>query len=171
VANRIASLYQGQAGILKLEDGRMTFLLLNADYLVAGKHYGVPELANRLLSIRGSSTGPKQEWLMITASNAPTVTGASDIPIGLLPPMIVLDDPADPSSAQLFDPEHPHLSLGRGARFLGAQIAVTNDPVSHDVERVMPWLTDPSLPQMLSKPGDTLLRENQGRPLYKAFFY
>jgi hypothetical protein len=167
----IASLYQGQAGILKLGDGRMICLLLNADYLVPGEHYGVPGLANRLLSINGSPTGPKQKWSIITALNAPTVTGSSDIPIGLLPPMIVLDDPADPSSAHLFDPEHPELSLGLGTRFLGAQIAATNDPVSHDIEKVFPWLNDPSLPQMLSKPGDPILRENQGRPLYKAFFY
>ena len=167
----IASLYQGQAGILKLGDGRMICLLLNADNLVPGEHYGVPGLADRLLSIRGSLTGPKQKWSIITASNALTVTGTSDIPIGLLPPMIALDDPADPSSAHLFDPEHPERSLGLGARFLGAQIGVTNDPVSHDIEKVFPWLTDPSLPQRLSKPGDPFLRENQGRPLYKAFFY
>jgi len=39
--------------------------------------------------------------------------------------MIVLDDPANPFFAHLFDPEDPERSLGSGARFLGAQIAVT----------------------------------------------
>jgi hypothetical protein len=42
--------------------------------------------------------------------------------------MIVLDDPANSFFAHLFDPEDPERSLGSGARFLGAQIAVTNEP-------------------------------------------
>ena len=54
--------------------------------------------------------------------------------------MIVLNDPANPSSAQLFDPEDPERTLGPGARFLGAQIAVTNEAVSRDIETVLPWL-------------------------------
>jgi hypothetical protein len=57
------------------------------------------------------------------------VAGDSDIPIDLLPPMIVLDDPANPFFAHLFDPQDFGRSLGSGARFLGAQIAVTNEPV------------------------------------------
>jgi hypothetical protein len=85
--------------------------------------------------------------------------------------MIVLDDPVNPSSAHLFDPEHPERSLGSGARFLGAQIAVTDAPVSHDIEAVLPWLADPAIPQMLNRPGDPYLQENHGNPLYKAYFY
>jgi hypothetical protein len=34
-------------------------------------------------------------------------------------------------------------------RFLGAQIAGTNEPVSHDIEAILPWLADPAIPQML----------------------
>ncbi len=85
--------------------------------------------------------------------------------------MIVLDDPANPSSAHLFDPEHPERSLGSGTRFLGAQIAVTDAPVSNDINAVLPWLADPAIPQMLNRPGDPYLRENPGHLLYKADFY
>jgi hypothetical protein len=84
--------------------------------------------------------------------------------------MIVLDDPTNPRSANLFDAEHPETTLGSGSRFLGAEIAVTADPVSHDIEATLPWLADPAIDQQLSRPGDSIVREN-GKPLYKIYFY
>ena len=83
--------------------------------------------------------------------------------------MIVLNDPANPSSAQLFDPEDPERTLGPGARFLGAQIAVTNEAVSRDIETVLPWLADRTVPQRLTHPGDPFLRENHGNLSTKRF--
>jgi hypothetical protein len=163
------ALYRGQAGLLKLPDGKMVCLLLAAQYMVAGKYLSVAEIADRLLSVNGSPAGPKIKWPLITAANAPTVAGSSDIPTELIPTMIVLDDPAKPSSAHLFDPEHPELTLGPGARFLGAQIAVTHDPVTRDIQVVLPWLADPAVPQML--PGDAFIQNNRRKPLYKAYFY
>ena len=168
----IASIYRGQAGCVKLSDGKMLCLMPSAGYPVYGKNrLSVPEIADMLLSVSGSPTGPKTKWNRIYASNATTVAGSSDIPIELLSQMIVLDDPANPSSAHLFDPEHPEPSLGPGARFLGAQIAVTNEPLSHNIETVLPWLADAAIPQRLGHPGDPILQENHGEPLYKAYFY
>jgi hypothetical protein len=168
----IAALYEGQAGCVKLADGKMVCLLPNAENLVHGKGYGsIPNLANRLLSVNGSPTGPEHKWVPIFASNAASVTGSSDIPLELLPPMIVLDDPANPSSAHLFDAEYPERTLGSGGRFLGARITVTNEAVSRDIETVLPWLADRTVPQRLTHPGDPFLRENYGNPLFKAYFY
>jgi hypothetical protein len=168
----IAALYHGQAGLLKLPDGKVVCLMPRAANIVVGKHYySVVAIAGRLLSVNGSPTGPKQKWPTIGASNAATVTGESEIPVELLPPMVVLDDPANPSSAHLFDPEHPERTLGAGARFIGAQIAVTNASVSHDIEAALPWLADPAIPQMLNHPGDAYLQDNPGHPLFKADFY
>jgi len=70
--------------------------------------------------------------------------------------MIVLGDPANPFFAHLFDPQDPERSLGSGARFLGAQIAVTNEPLSDEIEAILPWLADPAIPQMLNCPGETV---------------
>jgi len=168
----IAALYHGQAGLLRLPDGKMVCLMPRGEYVVFGKeNYSAPAIADRLLSVNGSLTGPKQKWTPILASNAATVAGNADIPIELLPPMIVLDDSANPSSAHLFDPEHPERTLGSGARFLGAQIAVTDAPVSHDIEAVLPWLANPAIPQMLNRPSDAFLQENHRTPLFKAYFY
>lgn len=167
-----AAIYRGQAGCVRLADGRMLCLMTTAQYPVHGKsRYSVAEIADRLLSVSGSLVGPKTRWNRILASNATTVAGRSDIPIELLTQMIVFDDPAKPSSAHLFDPKHPDQSLGPGARFLGAQIAVTNEPLSRNIETLLPWLADTGGPQRLSHPGDPILQENQDEPLYKAYFY
>jgi hypothetical protein len=168
----IASLYKGQAGLLKLPDGKMVCLMPRGSFVVADRqNFSVTTIANRLLSVNGSAIGPKKEWTPIGAWNAETVAGTSEIPIDLLPPMIVLDDPANPSSAHLFDPEHPEPSLGSGARFLGAQIAVTDEPVSYGIETELPWLADPAIPQMLNGREDPFRQENHWHSLFKAYFY
>jgi hypothetical protein len=169
----VAFPYKGQAGCTKLEDGKLVCLLPGGQYLVVSKdkyYPGVGALANRLLSVDGSPTGLNSKSQVILPSNARTVTGSSDVPIELLPPMIVLDRPADPTSAHLLDPEHPERALGAGARFLGVKIAVTNEPVSQGIETVLPWLA-PSGSTILSLPGDPFLEENSGRPLYRAYFF
>jgi hypothetical protein len=90
----IAALYKGQAGLLKLPDGKMVCLLTGARHLVYGKqYYSVAAIADRLLSINGSPTGPKEKWHVIHASNATTVAGNSDIPIELLSPIQLIPSP------------------------------------------------------------------------------
>jgi len=165
-----AALYKGQAGCVKLADGKMVCLMPGAKTMVFGRPFYIVGLPNDLLSVNGSPTGPKKKSQPIGVSNAATVSGSSDIPINLLPPMIVLDDPARPSSAHLFDPEHPEQTLGAQSRFLGAQIAVTNEPVSQGIEMILPWL-DPGRSQRFSNPGDSFEQENHGNPLLTADFY
>jgi hypothetical protein len=64
--------------------------------------------------------------------------------------MIVLDDPANPFFAHLFDPQDPERSLGSGARFLGAQIAVTNEPLSHEIEAILPLCVPKTLFELMT---------------------
>jgi hypothetical protein len=165
-----AALYKGQAGCVKLPNEKMVCLMPGAKTMVFGKPFYVVGLPNDLLSVNGSPTGPKEKSRPIGVSNAATVFGSSDIPINLLPPMIVLDDPARPSSAHLFDPKHPEQTLGAQSRFLGAQIAVTDDPVSQGIETILPWL-HPGRSQRFSNPGDPFEQENHGNPLLTADFY
>jgi hypothetical protein len=165
-----AALYKGQAGCIKLADGKMVCLMPGAETMVFGRPFYIVGLPNDLLSVNVSPTGPKKKARPIGVSNAATVTGSSDIPINLVPPMIVLDDPAHPSSAHLFDPNHPEQTLGAQSRFLGAQIAVTNEPVSHGIETILPWL-DPGRSQQLSDRGGPFEQQNHGNPLLTADFY
>jgi hypothetical protein len=167
----IASLYEGQAAYVTLPDGKAIFLL--PMYLTpkfAGKRlYDVIGLANHLLSVNGSPSGPTKKWAPIHAGNATTVTGSSDIPDNLLPLMISLYNSADASTARFFNPEHPEQTLGDQSRFLGARIAVTSEPVSQGIETVFPWL-DAGHSFVLGNPDDTFSRENRGHALYKADF-
>jgi hypothetical protein len=168
-----AAFHDGQASCVKLADGRMICLLPVDSSFVRGRKYfypGVNGLAARLLSVNGSPTGPKEKINDIFPANAATVTGSSDIPMSLLPPIIILDDPSNPSSAHVFNPEQPERSLGLGARFLGARIAVTNEPVSRGIETLLPWLADPKTPQELTNSNDPFPHENGGLGLYKFSF-
>jgi hypothetical protein len=163
--------YKGQAGCVRLSDGKMVCILPGGQSMIFGKlFYSIAETADRLLSVDGSEAGPKQRWRLIDVSNAATVAGSSDVPVVMLPAMIVLDNPADSSSVHIFHPEHPEQTLGAPSRFLGAQIAVTKDPVSQGIETVLPWLgSEHSL--QLGNPGDPFEQENHGYPLYKTYFY
>ena len=69
--------------------------------------------------------------------------------------MIVLDDPANPFSLIFSIRKIPNDLLDLERAF-SAQIAVANEPVSHDIEAILPWLADPAIPQMLNRPGKSV---------------
>jgi len=169
----IAALYKGQAGCTTLPDEKTICILPGAGNLqvYSDSSRNIPVLANRLLSVNGSATGPKSKWTPTHASSAASVSGSAEIPLDLLPAIIVLDDRLNPASAHLFVPEHPEQSLGPRSRFLGAKISVTDDPVSDNIERTLPWLADQKIPTMLNRRGDAFMVETNGQPLYKGFFY
>lgn len=169
----IAAIYKGQAGCLTLPSGKLVCISPGAgDHsFYSSKQHNVGALADQLLSVRGSPTGPKSKWTAISAYSAPTVSGQADIPYELLPAIIMLDDPQNPSSAHLIDPRNPEPFLGNGSRFLGAQISVTKDPVSSQIERTLPWLANPKTPSMLSRRGDPFFAETHGQALWKSYFY
>jgi len=70
----------------------------------------------------------------------------------------------------VFDPERPEQWLGPGARFLGAQIAVTSEPRTTGIAAVLPWLADRAVPQRLTGSNDPFYQESGGNVLYKAYF-
>jgi hypothetical protein len=167
-----ASPYEGQAAYVKLPDGKAIFLL--PKYLTPKftnkRVYEAADLADYLLSVNGSPSGPTKKWAPIGAGSATTVTGGSDIPDNFLPLMIMMENWADASTAHFFHPEHPEQTLGDQARFLGARIEVTSEPVSRDIETAFPWL-EAGHSFALGNPGDSFQRENRGAGLYKADFY
>lgn len=169
-----ASLYEGQAGYVKLPKGKVIFLLPHALSPIFGfadkRPCDVIDIANYLLSVNGSPSGPTKKWAPIYSSNAATVTGSSDLPNSFLPPMIFLENADDVSTARFFHPEHPEQTLGDQSRFLGAQIAVTSDPVSQGIEAEFSWL-EPGHSWALGNPGDSFRQENRGDALIKGDFF
>jgi hypothetical protein len=162
-----SALYVGQAAIVALPDGKAVCLLLSGK-LFGKRHYSVPDIANRVITSEGPEKVRDWERLRISVDTAAGVSGSAGIPFELLPVMIVLDDKTEPRTAHIFDPQHPERTLGVGARFIGAQIAVTHDPVSTDIEKVLPWVGDPYW--RFTEREDPFTQENHGQPLFKSDF-
>jgi len=169
----IAAYFEGQAGCVQLPEEKAICLIPDAQNLSrTSRTWSVANLADRLLSVDGSPTGPKADWRAIFSSNARSVSGSSGIPLDLLPPIVVFENVKTPSSAHLFDPENPEQFLGSGARFLGANIAVSQDTLSVGIEKVLPLLNDPRVTGLLSKAGDPILGETFARMgLAESEFY
>jgi hypothetical protein len=71
----------------------------------------------------------------------------------------------------VFDPERPEQLLGAGARFVGARIAATSDPLTTGIAAVLPWLADRAVPQRLTGRNDPFYAESGGNFLFKGDFY
>jgi hypothetical protein len=127
-----------------LPDGRALYLThLDVRAFGGQRRYTVLEIANRLLTKDPNvkfATASDPNFRVITAETAPFVSGRADIPLELMPPMAVLTDADDPQSVHVFDPTDPQQWLGPGAKFLGARIEVTHDPLSSNTEGILPWL-------------------------------
>jgi hypothetical protein len=137
----------GEAVTLGLPDGKVICMLLNEQFDSIEnpkRHYRIFEIADRLLT-----TDEKIPFLrfgrepFIEAHTAALVSGSAEIPIDLLPSMVVFLDGANPHSAHVFDPANPEKWLGPGAKFLGATITVTKAPIQSDLQKFVPWLRDP----------------------------
>jgi len=148
-----ASSNGGPAASIELPDGKAVSLLPDgrALYLThldvrafgGQRRYTVFDIADRLLANDPKvkfATAADANFRVITAETAPLVSGRADIPLELMPPMAVLTDADDPQTVHVFDPKDPQQWLGAGAKFLGARIEVTQDPLSWNIEGVLPWL-------------------------------
>jgi hypothetical protein len=166
------SIYRGQAATLRLPEGKVLCLMTSGQTLVGRKirnsYAGnVVGIANRLLAPLLRSGGRRD---MIDTSNAARISGSADIPLDLLPTILLIEKPEDPRSVHVFDPERPEQWLGPGARFLGAQIAVTSEPRTTGIAAVLPWLADRAVPPRLTGSNDPFYQESGGNFLYKAYF-
>jgi hypothetical protein len=162
------AIYRGQAATLRLPDGKVLCLMTSGGTLVGRKTIdSLVRIANRLLAPLLRSGGRRD---MIDTSNAADISGSADIPLNLLPPILLFEDPHNPSTAHVFLPERPEQWLGPGAKFLGAQIAVTTEPRTTGIEAVLPWLADRTVPERLTGRNDPFYQESGGNFLYKVYF-
>ena len=159
------AIYRGQAATLRLPDGKVLCLMTAG--IVGRKLPSIVGIADRLLAPLQRSGGRRD---MIDTSNAPRISGSAEIPPNLLLPILLFENPDDPRSAHVFDPEQPEQWLGPDARFLGAQIAVTSEPRTTGIATVLPWLADRAVPQQLTRRNDPFYAESHGNFLFKADF-
>ena len=64
----------------------------------------------------------------------------ADLPLMYLPMLVRFRDISDPKSVEEVDPDHVDASFGPGAQIVSASIAVTDDPVTRGIEKLLPWV-------------------------------
>jgi hypothetical protein len=57
-----------------------------------------------------------------------------------LPMLVVFDNPTDPKTIKLVNPEHVEETLGPGARILTATVEITDAPVTTGISKTLNWL-------------------------------
>jgi hypothetical protein len=165
------SMVTNDAAALRLPGSQVVSLIPHGDYLIGTMRHNVLALANRLLT-----NDPKVKFdvapigPVILAWSAPLVSGAADIPIDQMPPMIVFANGDDPHSAHLFDARDPERWLGPGAKFLGARIEVTSDPPGSNILDVLPWLRGRDRGDPFTTKDDPFAAETHGRNLSLSNF-
>lgn len=63
-----------------------------------------------------------------------------DVPISLLPKLIVLENPSDVKTLRLVGPTGATNDLGVGYRLLAATAEITDAPITHQIREKLPWL-------------------------------
>lgn len=66
--------------------------------------------------------------------------GRRDVPFDRLPLLVRFRDPGDPTTVERVDPHYLEASFGEGVRLIGAQIEMTDDPVTWGIKETLPWL-------------------------------
>jgi hypothetical protein len=163
------AVYQGQAATLRLPDGKVLCLMTNGQIVVGKKtRSSVVGIANRLFPPMLDVGGRLD---VIDAYDAAHISGNMDIPLDLLPTIVLFESASDPKSVHVFDPQRADQWLGIGASFLGARIAVTSEPRTTGIVEVLPWLADGAVPEPLTGVNDPFHHESGGGFLFKAYFY
>jgi hypothetical protein len=63
-----------------------------------------------------------------------------DVPGHELPPMVRFRDLSDPATVEAVSPQALDRSFGRGVRFVGAKLQLTDDPYVSTINAELPWL-------------------------------
>jgi hypothetical protein len=163
------AIYQGQAATLRLPDGKVLCMMTNGQIVVGKKtRNSVLGIANKLFPPSLAAGGRID---MIDTFDASHISGSMDIPLDLLPTILLFESASDPKSVHVFDPPRADQWLGIGASFLGARIAVTSEPRTTGIAAALPWLADAALPEPLTGVNDPYHHESGGGFLFKAYFY
>jgi hypothetical protein len=67
-------------------------------------------------------------------------TGEIPVPPAGLPMLLRFADPRDPATVHQVDPRDLPASFGAGVGFAAASVAITNDPPTTGIDKVLPWL-------------------------------
>ena len=81
-------------------------------------------------------------WKTYSDLKAARKKGKIELPIDRLPTTVTFTDLADPKSVKLVDPTDLVATFGPGYRITKATIEVTDEPLTHEIEKKLPWLIE-----------------------------
>lgn len=137
----------GEAAAMRLPDGKVICMMFQRQLPHNGTApNSVFEIADKLLTFDDKISFPQSgRKPFIDSYTAMKISGSAEIPLDIMPSMLVFLNGADMRSAHLFDPKKPEQWLGAGAKFIGARISVTTAPILSDpnLKMSLPWLQGP----------------------------
>jgi hypothetical protein len=66
--------------------------------------------------------------------------GGRNVPTNFLPTFVTFADVSDPGTARVINPDELALAFGRDARLQAVRVEITDAPVTHGIERSLPFL-------------------------------
>lgn len=96
---------------------------------------GMKYLALRAFAVE--SQQPLGQFMVISE-----MTGRRDLQGASIPALVTFDNPERPATAKLIPRERLSGSLMSGAKFRGAWIELTRDPVTKSIDQKLPWVGD-----------------------------
>ncbi|WP_334405556.1 hypothetical protein [Bradyrhizobium sp. AZCC 2289] len=125
---------RGQAALVDLgQKGVVVASLLSNDWgrpARFGDPWGALWIAPRAYGL-GTSVGDLKDWS--------PASGRRQLESDNMPLLLWLSDPQDPKTAEKIAPEDIPAIFGPSARFAGASVEITSDPIVIDINRKLPW--------------------------------
>ena len=70
----------------------------------------------------------------------PELRGKRDLALDNMPRFLWFSNPQDPTTAKILLLQDIPVAFGPSARFVGASVEITNDPIVTDIRQKIPWL-------------------------------
>jgi hypothetical protein len=130
----LSTTFKGDATFLDLGRGKnVVAVLARGDE--AGQMAAPVILAMEAFGVRNCTTYDMCDWQAMQS-----MTGTRNLPDNLLPTLVTFSDPNNPRTAEVIKPNEFETVFGPGYRFIGARIEMTRDPVTRNIEKILPWL-------------------------------
>lgn len=138
----------GEAIIVDLPNRPSVFVLMNLprkDGSIASGSGGYNFLIQDVCRLRDKTQDLGPAGYVRFAGN---LTGSCQVPRRYIPLMVAFENEQEPTSVKQVFPENPESTLGEGVRFLGAEITITNEPMTNGIRHRLNWLSNYSEPSL-----------------------
>jgi hypothetical protein len=132
---------RGEAARVQLPDGRALFALINRPGETDGGIYRLFDVFRTLINrpeyrTNGLAPDYKKQFDYLKQIKA-----SAELRGRAQPVLVQFRNPNDPTTLQLVNPESIANVFGNGYRYVRSTITITGDPVTHEINKYLPWLS------------------------------